>query len=190
MASLTGLFASELIGASMVIWLMAKNLYRLRLNLVSKHTGIFVCVALYLVCVAVATVHASTTQSVDRALVAFLRLAPPTHLPPEWGSSLTKEDRTRHSMTLARLTFESSGEVVNYFDPSGKLVPYEPSAKDHEMRTTYLERIRLLERQYILLFCTGVLWLLVPLLAIALGFSRQSERLFQPRTTRRSIDAS
>jgi len=54
------------------------------------------------------------------------------------------------------------------------------------MREVYLERIRLLESQLILLLCTGtgIGWLLLPLLAIGLGFARQSERLFQLRSVR------
>lgn len=99
------------------------------------------------------------------------------------------ENRTQYSVTLARLTFESWGEVVEYFDASGKLVPYEPSPTDRQMREAYLERIRLLERQLILLFCTGIGWLLLPLLGIGLGFARQSERLFQPRSARSPTNA-
>jgi hypothetical protein len=57
------------------------------------------------------------------------------------------------------------------------------------MREAYLERIRLLERQLILLFCTGIGWLLLPLLGIGLGFARQSERLFQPRSARSPTNA-
>jgi len=95
---------------------------------------------------------------------------------------LTAENRTKYSTNLARLTFENWGEVVDYFNAFGKLVPYEPSPRDHQVRDAYLERIRLLERQLVLLFYTGIGWLLLPLLAIGLGFAQLSERLFQPRS--------
>ncbi len=123
-------------------------------------------------------------RATDRFLLVLQQPAPPTHLASDWGSTLTAENRTRYSTNLARLTFESWGEVVDYFNASGKLVPYEPSPKDQQMREVYLERVRLLERQLILLLCTGIGWLLLPLLAIGLGFARQSERLFQLRSVR------
>ena len=182
MPSLIGLFGSEAVDATAVVWFIARNLYRLRFNLGSKRVGISACVALYLACAAVAVAHAWMWRSTDRYLLALQRPAPPTHLASDWGSTLTVENRTKFSINLARLTFESWGEVVDYFDASGKLVPYEPSPKDRQMRDAYLERIQLLEYQLTLLFCTGIGWLLVPLLGIGLGFARQSERLFQPRS--------
>ena len=147
MPSLMGLFGSEAVAAIAVVWLVARNLYRLRFNLGSKWVGISACVALYLACAAVAVAHAWMWRSADRYLLALQRPAPPTHLASDWGSTLTAENRTKHSINLARLTFESWGEVVDYFDASGKLVPYEPSQKDQQVRDAYLERIRLLESQ-------------------------------------------
>jgi len=190
MPSLTAVLGPEVVLAIAVTWLIARGLYRLRSGLGSKRIAISACVGLYLICAAAAVGHAWMWRSSDRYLLALQKPAPPVHLVPDWGSTLSAETRTKYSANLARLTFESWGEVVDYFDASGHLAPYEPSSQDRQMRVAYVERIRLLERQLTLLFYVGIGWLLLPLLAIGLAFGRRSEWLFRPRSAHSSTNVS
>lgn len=91
------------------------------------------------------------------------RMKRPSPIKPistDWGEKLNVEKRTEQSLALAKSVFESSGEIFNFIDKSGRLTPFEPSQIDRtnrEMRNVAIA----VQAKYSVV--AAVIWLFVPL---------------------------
>ena len=89
----------------------------------------------------------------------------------DWGNNLANEKRTELSQGLARNTFLNNGSFRDYIDLSGNLREYQPSEADHQYRVRFLHSLEQLDNAVTVYFCLFLVWLLIPLLAVAIGFT-------------------
>jgi len=113
----------------------------------------------------------------------------PSHLRPDWGADMSKEDRTKYSQMLARISFENWHITVNYFDETGTLRPYQPT--DADRATFHLRRqaVAHYEKKTNLLKSVTLGWLLVPWLGLLAAFVPWSVRVLGALTGRSKADA-
>lgn len=91
------------------------------------------------------------------------RMNRPNSLRPlalDWGIGMSVEKRTEHSLTLAKSVFENSGEIFDYIDSEGRLVPFVPSRMDRDNRKMRLSTV---STQVTFSATASVVWLFVPL---------------------------
>jgi hypothetical protein len=123
----------------------------------------------YIACVAVAALHERTSRTLDRYADRLANGIEAAHLPPDWGKGFSPNDRTKHSLMLARQTFVSYGMRVRYFDLNGDLQDFTPTDEDVKSREFHLQHLaesRALETR---MSVVAIAWLTVPLVAIGLS---------------------
>lgn len=129
--------------------------------------------------------YATTAKSLE-----FLKKPPePSHLEPHWGKNMTREDRTKYSQMLARISFENWGITVNYFDETGALRPYQATDADRARLQWRRQAVAHYEKTTNLLAWTTFGWLFIPWLGLVAAFVPGIARVLGALTGRSKTDA-
>lgn len=133
-----------------------------------KTIALFLLAMLF--CISGTLITYSLHSSYRGTLQALKKPPEPSHLRSDWGTDMSKEDRTKHSQMLARTTFQDWGITVNYFDDSGTLKPYQPTSEDRARLEWRRKAVAYHEQTTDILEWIMFGWLLVPWFGMIFGF--------------------
>jgi hypothetical protein len=150
--------------------LLPAGIIRLRTAHGATWKAIVLCLLAMLFCVGGTLFTYSLHSSYRAALEALKRPPDPSHLRPDWGADMSKEDRTKYSQMLARTTFQDWGITVNYFDEKGTLRPYQSTSEDRARLQWRRQAVAYHEQTTGILEWAMLAWLLIPWFGMALGF--------------------
>lgn len=171
------------------IGLLAEGVIRLRSGFGARWKGIGFCVLAMILCiggnVGVYFLYASNSG----LLHTFENPPNPTHLEPNWGADMSREDRTKYSRMLAQTSFENWGITVNYFDEKGTLRPYQATEADRAKVQWRRRTVAYLEQTTTLLGWITLGWLFIPWLALGVAFVPATARALGALTGRSNSDA-
>ena len=100
-----------------------------------------------------------------------------TQPPPNWGRGLSPEKKEVLSLARARQTLMESGTLGTYVDRGGETRPFAPTQEDlmrRERVVAYYSRAEYAARSSL---AEALLWLIMGLVAILLGFTMSFEKL-------------
>jgi hypothetical protein len=175
--------------AAAAIGFMAEGIIRLRTSHVASWKAIGFCTIAMAFCLVGTLVNYVFYSSSISGLESLKKPPEPSHLRPDWGADMSREDRTKYSQLLARISFENWHIIVNYFDETGTLRPYQPTDAD---RTTFHLRRQAIAREEEntnLLKWVTLAWLFVPWFGLLAAFAPWSVRVLGALTNRPKPDA-
>jgi hypothetical protein len=168
---------------------LAEGIVRLRVSHGKAWKAVGFCTLAMVFCL-VGTLGNYSFYSLSVSGLELLKKPPePSHLRPDWGADMSKEDRTKYSQMLARISFENWHITVNYFDETGTLRPYRPTDADRGAFHARRQAIALHEENTNLLKWVTLAWLFVPWLGLLAAFVPWSVRVLGALTNRPKSDA-
>jgi hypothetical protein len=84
--------------------------------------------------------------------------------------NLTLEKKAEYSLLIAEMQHEATGELVEYFTTEGKIAVFKPSEQNEKKRNEMLHNIKKMELLGKNLKQAGIVWAVVALSSIFLGF--------------------
>ena len=158
------------------IGLLAEGIIRLRTAFGARWKAIGICALAMILCIAgnlgIYTLYSSTSA----LLQSFKNPPGPSHLEPHWGVDMSREDRTKYSQMLARISFENWGITVNYFDEAGNLRPYQATDADRARLQWRRQTVAFHEKTTKLLAWITFGWLFIPWLGLGVAFTPATAR--------------
>jgi hypothetical protein len=164
---------------------LAEGVIRLRTSYGATWKAVGFCTLAMAFCLS-GTLATYQVYSYSVSALGFLKKSPePSHLKSDWGADLSSEDRTKYSQMLARNSFENWHIVVNYFDETGTLRPYQPTDADRATFELRRQAVAYNEKQATLLKWITVGWLFIPWLGLLIAFIPWSVRVLSVLSGRR-----
>ena len=176
--------------AVLSILLLTWGLISLRTGYSSAWKGVGLSALAMLICIGGTLGMYSLYSSSGSTLESLKKPPGPSHLGPEWGAKMSKEDRQKYSQMLARTSFRDWGITVNYFDMNGALRPYQPTDEDRAWLEWRRQAVAYFERESEILKWSMLAWLFVPWIGLVLGCLPWFDRLTGSPTDRSKVDAS
>jgi len=149
----------------------------LRTNQAKRKLNIFILIILYTISVGFMYGFINAIKNTEDIVRYSEHFPDPSIKSKHWGEELSREERTKRSIMFARIAFVQSGSFRDYIDLSGKLQPYEPNKTDRKERAANLLIIKELKESINLYRVFSIVWLLVPLIGIIIGFTTLGDKL-------------
>ncbi|MEQ1488640.1 MAG: hypothetical protein ABL920_09095 [Methylotenera sp.] len=175
MAPTWDLWIGEIFWLYIATVVISELVRKLRTSVKNKWITIAFCIFAYIACIAISVFHSSFSHQINQLAKDMSYEPSRPQLTKDWGDALSREDRTKYSQGIAQVSFVRYGNFRDYIDLNGHLREYEPTKIDRQYRANRLIEIKQIEYGGMYLFGMSIVWLLVPLLGVGIGFtSRQS----------------